>query len=172
MTSTGKSLCRCPLAVRLGLKFPATVLPKSLVTVKRGFRHIWQILPLSQMASNRAQLVADRWRPKKHRTKIREGHFKNFHRLTCGAAMPPILELIEHMPKATPRTTVGYNSAVYKYTVLKQAEAPNFPERYSKIHEGELRKGSGKSEEKTCENQDGFCCSVVHKSCRNCRDSR
>ena len=41
--------------------------------------------------------------------------------------MPPILAIMEHIPTAVLLTTVGYNSAVYKYTMAKDPEAPNFP---------------------------------------------
>ena len=49
---------------------------------------------------------------------------------TCGAEIPPILAIIEHNPTAVLLTTVGYNSAVYKYTIENAEAAPNFPEKY------------------------------------------
>lgn len=48
---------------------------------------------------------------------------------TCGAEIPPILAIIEHNPTAVLLTTVGYNSAVYKYTIENAEAAPNFPEK-------------------------------------------
>ena len=44
-----------------------------------------------------------------------------------GAAIPPILATIDAVPTAELRIIVGYSSAVYKYTIAKLAEAPNFP---------------------------------------------
>ena len=44
-----------------------------------------------------------------------------------GAAIPPILATIDAVPTAEFRIIVGYSSAVYKYTIAKLAEAPNFP---------------------------------------------
>ena len=52
---------------------------------------------------------------------------------TWGAANPPILAIIEHMPTAVLRIWVGYNSAVYKYTIAKEADAPNFPIRANAV---------------------------------------
>ena len=49
--------------------------------------------------------------------------------ITWGAAIPPILAIIEHIPMAVLLTTVGYSSAVYKYTIENDPAAPNFPER-------------------------------------------
>ena len=39
----------------------------------------------------------------------------------------PAFETIEAEPMALVLITVGYNSAVYKYTMANDAEAPNFP---------------------------------------------
>ena len=50
-------------------------------------------------------------------------------KLTWGAEIPPILAIIEHNPTAVLLTTVGYNSAVYKYTIENAEAAPNFPEK-------------------------------------------
>ena len=40
---------------------------------------------------------------------------------------------MEHMPTAVLRIWVGYNSAVYKYTIPKEADAPNLPIRANAI---------------------------------------
>ena len=45
-----------------------------------------------------------------------------------GAAIPPSLEIMEAVPMAVFLITVGYNSAVYKYTTANEALAPNLPE--------------------------------------------
>ena len=56
-----------------------------------------------------------------------------FNPANNGAAIPPSLEIMEAVPMAVFLITVGYSSAVYKYTTANEALAPNLPEMKSSI---------------------------------------
>ena len=44
-----------------------------------------------------------------------------------GATMPPMRAMKEQVPTTDGRMAVGYSSAVYKYRIENEAEAPNLP---------------------------------------------